>query len=75
MPLNKETNNNNKYTVAEHKQSILFRRYLKHSPNDEYENIVIAHIEAAAGYTATQPRDKCRVPWESLVVRKKNEIT
>ena len=38
-----------------------------HSPNDEYENFVKAHLEAAAECIPT----KQRVPWEISVVRKK----
>ena len=42
-----------------------------HTLNDEYEYFVAAHMEAAAGYIPTKPKAECRVPWESLVVRKK----
>ena len=37
------------------------------TPNDEYENCVKAHLEAAAKYIPT----KTTVPWEILVVREK----
>ena len=43
----------------------------KGTPNDEYENFVDAHIEAAAKCIPTKPRTKYRVPWEILVVREK----
>ena len=39
--------------------------------NDEYENFVNAHLEAAAERIPTKQRAKPRVPWETLVVRKK----
>ena len=39
--------------------------------NDGYENFVNAHIEAAAECIPTKQRAKPRVPWETLVVRKK----
>ena len=39
--------------------------------NDEYENFINAHIEAAAECLPTKQRDKPRVPWETLTVRKK----
>ena len=38
------------------------------TPNDEYENFVNAHLEAAV---PTKPRTKYRVPWETLAVREK----
>ena len=41
------------------------------TPNDEYENFVNAHLEAAAECIPTKQRTKSRVPWETLVVRKK----
>ena len=41
------------------------------SPNDEYENFVNAHLEAAAKCIPTKQRAKPRVPWEILAVRKK----
>ena len=41
------------------------------TPNDEYENFVNAHLEAAAECIPTIQRAKPRVPWETLAVRKK----
>ena len=43
----------------------------RHTLNDKYENFVTAHMEAAADCIPTKPRSKCRVLWESWVVRKK----
>ena len=43
----------------------------KVTPNDEYENFVNAHLEAAANCIPTKPKTKYRVPWETLVVREK----
>ena len=40
-----------------------------HTPNDEYENFVNAHLEAAAKYIPTKLRTKSRVQWETLAVR------
>ena len=34
------------------------------TPNDEYENFVNAHIEAASKCIPTKPRTKYRVPWK-----------
>ena len=42
-----------------------------HTPSDEYENFVNAHLEAAAKYIPTKHKTKSRVPWETLVVREK----
>ena len=38
----------------------------KGTPNDEYENFVNAHLEAAAKCIPPKPRTKYRVPWEML---------
>ena len=42
-----------------------------HTPNDEYENFVNAHLEVIAECIPTKQRTKPRVPWEILAVRKK----
>ena len=42
-----------------------------HTPNDEYENFVNAHLEVAAESIPTKQRTKPRVPLETLTVRKK----
>ena len=42
-----------------------------HTPNDEYENFVNAHIETTAECIPTKQRAKPRFPWEILAVRKK----
>ena len=41
-----------------------------HTPNDEYENFINAHLEAAE-CIPTKQRTKPRVPWEILAVREK----
>ena len=46
----------------------------KSTPNDEYENFVNAHLEAAAKYIPTKLKTKYRVPWETLVVREKRAL-
>ena len=46
----------------------------KGTPNDEYENFVEAHPEAASKCIPTKPRTKYRVPWETLAVRKKRAL-
>ena len=43
----------------------------KRTPNDEYQNFVNAHLEAAANCIPTKPRTKYRVPRETLAVREK----
>ena len=40
------------------------------TPNDEYENFINVHLEAAAECIPTKLRAKPRVPWETLAVRK-----
>ena len=42
--------------------------------NDEYENFVEAHLEAASKCIPTKSRTKYRVPWETLVVREKRAL-
>ena len=49
----------------------LQERIEKGTPNDEYENFVNTHLEAAAKFIPTKPRTKYRVPWETLAVREK----
>ena len=44
------------------------------TPNDEYENFVNAHLEAAAKCIPTKLKTKYRVPWETLAVREKREL-
>ena len=44
-----------------------------HIPNDEYENFMTIYIEAAAAECTL--KIKCRVSWETLVGRKKHDIT
>ena len=39
--------------------------------NNEYENFINTHLEAAKKYIPTKHRTKSRVPWETLVVREK----
>ena len=46
----------------------------KGTPNDEYENFVEAHLEAASKCIPTKPRTKYRVPWETLAVREKHAL-
>ena len=43
----------------------------KSTLNDEYENFVNAHLEAAAKYIPRKLKTKYRVPWETLAVREK----
>ena len=46
----------------------------KVTPNDEYENVVQAHLEAASKCIPTKPRTKYRVPWETSEVREKRAL-
>ena len=38
--------------------------------NDEYENFVNAHLEAAPECIPTKQKAKLRVPWETVAVKK-----
>ena len=42
-----------------------------HTSNEEYENFINAHLEVAVEFILTKQRNKSRVPWETLAVRKK----
>ena len=46
----------------------------KSTPNDEYENFVNAHLEAAAKCIPTKLKTKYRVRWETLAVREKRAL-
>ena len=46
----------------------------KSTPNDEYENFVNAHLEAAAKCIPTKHKTEYRVPWETLAVREKRAL-
>ena len=57
-----------KYAIAlRSKFDALQEKTETHAPNDEYENFINAHLETAMEYIPT----KQRIPWETLVVRKK----
>ena len=45
----------------------------KSTPNDEYENFVNAHLEAAK-YIPTKLKTKYKAPWETLAVREKRAL-
>ena len=65
-------NNNDitdKYVLAlRNRFDTLQEKTVTRTPNDEYENFVNAHLEAA-----TKHRTKSRVPWETLAVKEKRE--
>ena len=46
----------------------------KSTPNDEYENFVNAHLEAAVKWIPTKLKTKYRVPWKTLAVREKRAL-
>ena len=46
----------------------------KGAPNNEYENFVDAHLEAASKCIPTKSRTKYRIPWETLAVREKRVL-
>ena len=53
------------------KFNVLQEKTETHTLNDEYENFVNTHLEAAAKNIPTKHKTKSRVPWETLVVREK----
>ena len=61
----------NKYTVTvRNKFDTPLEIFEKHTPNEEYENLIHAYIETAPECIITKPRAKQRVPWETVAVRK-----
>ena len=61
-----------KYVLTQrNKFNALQEKTETHTPNDEYENLINGHLEAAAKYIPAKHRTKSRVPWETLAVRKK----
>ena len=52
----------------------LQERTEKSTPNDEYENFVNAHIEAAAKCIPKKLKTKYRVQWETLAEREKRAL-
>ena len=64
-----------KYVVELRKRfGTLQEKTEKRTPNDEYENFVNAHLEAAAKCNPTKLKTKYRVPWETLAVREKRGL-
>ena len=45
----------------------------RYTLNDEYENFITTRIEAAVECIPTKPRAKCRVLWESIADRRKED--
>ena len=69
----KATLGNGRYTWR-HNRVLEELKKKKSTPNDEYENFVNAHLEAAAKYIPTKIKTKYRVPWETLAVREKRAL-
>ena len=55
----------NKFDALQEKTEI-------HALNNEYENFINTHQEAAAKYIPIKLRTKSRVPWKTLMVREKH---
>ena len=61
-----------KYAITlRNKFDALQERTETYTPNDEYENLANAHLEAATECIPTKQKAKPRVPWETSAVRKK----
>ena len=52
----------------------LLEKTEKGTPNDEYENFVDAHLEAAAKCIPIKPKTKYSVPWEMVADREKRAL-
>ena len=52
--------------VLRNKYDTLLEQTKTHTPNEEYENLVNAHLEAAEEFIPTKQRTKYRVPWEII---------
>ena len=61
-----------KYALALWNKFDALQKTETHTLNDEYENLVNAHLEAAVEYIPTKQRTKPRVPWETLAIREKH---
>ena len=71
MPNNRDIRD--KYTLTLRSKFDAIQEILEiPTPNDEYENFANTHLEEAAECIPTKQRAKPRVPWETLVVRKKH---
>ena len=63
-----------KYVELRNRFETLQEKEEKNTPNDEYENFVNAHLEAASKCIPTKPRTKYRAPWETEEVREKRAL-
>ena len=61
-----------RYTLTPRNKFDALQEISETPPNDEYEDLVNAHSEAATESIPTKQRAKPRVPWETLAVRKKH---
>ena len=57
--------------VLRNKYDTLQKKTETHTRNEEYENFVNAHLEAAAEFIPTKQRTKYRIPWGTLAIREK----
>ena len=57
-----------------HRFETLQEKTEKSTPNDKYENLVNARLEAAAKCIPIKLKTKYRVPWETLAVREKRAL-
>ena len=64
----------NKYVLELRNRFETQEKTEKSTPNNEYENFVNVHLEAAAKCIPTKLKTKYRVPWETLVVREKRAL-
>ena len=63
-----------KYMITLRNKSDALQEISKiHTPNDEYENFIHAHMETAAECIPTKLRAQHGVPWETLAFRRKQD--
>ena len=67
------SNINNQYTITMRNNFDTLKETSENTPNDEYENFVMVHIEAATECITTKPKVKRRFLRESIT--RKNKIT
>jgi len=47
---------------------------LHNSPDEEYDNFIIAHREASEKFIPLKPRIRRRVPWDSAIIDEQRKI-
>ena len=72
-PLNNSDISNHYTVTLRNNLDTLQETFEKHTTNDEFENFITTHIEAAAECIPTKPKAKYRVSWKSIAVTEKRD--